>query len=159
MAATNDSSENFNMEEFDSLLLALTGDELDKINDFVDPEVFFFLLNWTPHVFDIQNSYLPASDRCKAQTYREATGPYDRSKLLTFLEEESKNEKDWEEQKPFVPGEKRGKVWKPPVVAQPDVVDHEDDDFLATTEWDDVLKNASETEIVELAGKFKMKFI
>lgn len=50
-----------------------------------------------------------------------------------------------------MPGEKRGKVWEPPAVVKPAV---EDDEFLAPTEWDDVLTNASETEIVELAGSY-----
>jgi tropomodulin len=98
----------------------------------------------------LQNSYLPASDRCKVQTQKAPTGTYDRSKLLGFLNEQGKSEKDWEEQKPYVPGEKKGKVWEPPPVAKPAA--DEDDEFLAPTEWDDVLINANETEIVELAG-------
>lgn len=52
---------------------------------------------------------------------------------------------------PFVPGEKKGKVWVPPAVTKP--ATGEDDEFLVATEWDDVLTNANETEIVELAGQ------
>ncbi|CAF1082121.1 unnamed protein product [Adineta ricciae] len=133
MTTANSSNENFTIEDLDSLLDGLTEEELDKINDFVDPE----------------NTYLPASDRCKSQTKKSATGPYDRNKLLTFLTEQGQNEKDWEEQKPYVPGEKKGKVWEPPAVVKQTT---EDDEFLAPTEWDDVLTNASETEIVELAA-------
>ena len=29
----------------------------------------------------------------------------------------------------------------------------DEDDFMVATEWDDVLTNASESEIVELAGR------
>ena len=99
----------------------------------------------------IQNSYLPARDRCKPQTFKSPTGVYDRSKLLDFLAEQGKNEKDWDEHKPYVPGEKKGKVWQAPepVAAPAD----EDNEFTGSTEWDDVLTNATETEIVELAGK------
>lgn len=111
--------------------------------------------------FVIKNSYLPAGERCKPQTLKAPTGPYDRTKLLNFITEQGKNEKDWEEQKPYVPGEKRGKVWQPPPVAKP--AENEDQEFLASTEWDDVLTNANESEIVELAGKiifinFKLLF-
>ncbi|UJR15508.1 hypothetical protein I4U23_002449 [Adineta vaga] len=133
MTTAKTSNEHFDMDDFDSLLDGLTAEELDKINDFVDPE----------------NSYLPAGDRCKPQTNKAATGPYNRNQLLEFLTEQGKNEKDWDEQKPYVAGEKRGKVWEPAAVVTPTT---EEDDFLAPTEWDDVLTNASETEIVELAA-------
>jgi hypothetical protein len=39
---------------------------------------------------------------------KEATGPYKREKLLHYLEESAKNEKDWDEKVPFSPGIKRG---------------------------------------------------
>ena len=97
-----------------------------------------------------QNSYLPASERCKPQTAKEPTGTYDRTKLLDFLTEQGKNEKDWDHHKSYVPGEKKGKVWQPPMVAKP--AQEEEDDFLVSTEWDDILTNANESEIVELAG-------
>ncbi|CAF4414490.1 unnamed protein product, partial [Rotaria magnacalcarata] len=61
---------------FDALLAALSAEDLEKVNDLIDPE----------------NSFLPASDRCKPQTTKTATGPYDRSKLLEFLTEQGKNE-------------------------------------------------------------------
>ena len=71
---------------------------------------------------------------------------------MNFLSEQGKNEKDWEEHKPYIPGEKRGKIWQPsPVESSPKA---EDNEFLASTEWDDVLSNATESEIVELAGLF-----
>lgn len=98
----------------------------------------------------IQNSFLPASERCKSQTTKDPTGPFDRSKLLEFLAEQGKNEKDWDHYKSYVPGEKKGKVWQPPAVTKPTQAD---DDFMVATEWDDVLANASESEIVELAGQ------
>lgn len=99
-----------------------------------------------------QNAYLPASDRCKPQTLKAATGPYDRNKLLGFMEDQGKNDKDWEEHKAYVPGEKKGKVWKAPEPVKP--ADDDDPEFIASTEWDDVLTNASETDMVELAGLF-----
>jgi len=122
------------MDDFDALLAALSPEDLEKVNDLIDPE----------------NSFLPASERCKPQTTKAPTGTYDRAKLLDFLTEQGKNEKDWDHYKSYVPGEKKGKVWQPPTVAKP--AHEEDDDFMVSTEWDDVLTNASESEIVELAA-------
>jgi hypothetical protein len=42
MATTKTSNENFNMDDFDSLLAALSAEELENINDVVDPEVNIF---------------------------------------------------------------------------------------------------------------------
>ena len=70
--------------------------------------------------------------------------------MLGFLEDQGKNEKDWEDQKVYVPGEKKGKVWQPP--EKVNVAEDDDQEFIASTEWDDVLTNASETDMVELAG-------
>jgi hypothetical protein len=39
MATTKNASENFSMDDFDALLAALTPDDLDKVNDLIDPEV------------------------------------------------------------------------------------------------------------------------
>ena len=155
MATTKAANETLDMDDFESLLSALSAEELENINDHVDPEVFncLFFVSLDCHVkFSHQNAYLPASDRCKSQTNKAPTGTYDRTKLLSFITEQGKNEKDWDEQKPYVPGEKKGKVWKAPDVIKPS--GGEDQEFLASTEWDDVLTNASETEIVELAGLF-----
>jgi hypothetical protein len=91
-----------------------------------------------------------ASERCKLQTTKEPTGTYDRSKLLEFLTEQGKNEKDWDHYKSYTPGEKKGKIWEAPTITKP--THEEDDEFMVATEWDDVLTNASESEIVELAG-------
>ncbi|CAF3925133.1 unnamed protein product, partial [Rotaria magnacalcarata] len=133
MATTKSSNEDFSMDDFDALLAALSAEDLEKVNDLIDPE----------------NSFLPASDRCKPQTTKTATGPYDRSKLLEFLTEQGKNEKDWDHYKSYTPGEKKGKVWQAPSITKPT---GEDDEFIVNTEWDDVLANASESEIVELAA-------
>jgi len=42
MATTKTPNENFNMDDFDSLLAALSAEELENINDVVDPEVNIF---------------------------------------------------------------------------------------------------------------------
>jgi hypothetical protein len=45
MATTKSSNENFNMDDFDELLAALSAEDLDKVNDIIDPEVndFYFI--------------------------------------------------------------------------------------------------------------------
>ena len=84
-------------QELDDLIAKLTPEEIDLLNDEVDPD----------------DPYLPPSDRCKEQTKKKPTGPFDRNKLLRFLEEQGKNEKDWEKNKSYVK-ETKGKVWQPP---------------------------------------------
>lgn len=92
---------------------------------------------------------MPPSERCKDQTKKKPTGPYDRSKLIKYLEEQGKNEKDWEQNKEFVK-EIRGKVWQPPPKPEPE--QGSEFDSHVSTEWDEILSAASEAEIVELAA-------
>lgn len=95
-----------------------------------------------------QDPHLPPSERCRDQTKKQPTGPYDREKLLKFLEDQGKNEKDWEQNKEFKK-EIRGKVWVPP--PKPVQEEHPELEHV-TTEWDEILSGASEAEIVELAA-------
>jgi hypothetical protein len=39
MATTKSPNENFSMDDFDALLAALSAEDLDKVNDLIDPEV------------------------------------------------------------------------------------------------------------------------
>ena len=45
---------------------------------------------------------MPPSERMKPQTTKEATGPFNRRKLMAFLEKKAKEEKDWEIPVPYV---------------------------------------------------------
>ena len=91
---------------------------------------------------------MPASERCREQTKKKPTGPYNRDRLIKFLEDQGKSEKDWEQNKSYVK-EIKGKVWQPP--PKPINQDHLEGDSVAT-EWDEILADASEAEIVELAA-------
>ncbi|KAI0977793.1 hypothetical protein GJ496_002226 [Pomphorhynchus laevis] len=127
-------------KELDELLSSLTTEELDKLNSEVDPE----------------DTYLPARDRNKNQTDKAPTGKFDRIKLLNFLEEKARNEKDWPNMKPFKK-ETRGTVWKPKeneMIQKNDEVNKclEKEFDITTAEWDDVIKHAAEPELVELAA-------
>lgn len=64
------------------------------------------------------------------------------------MEDQGKNEKDWEQNKEYKK-EIRGKVWIPP--PKPAQEEHHEFEHVAT-EWDEILNGASEAEIVELAA-------
>uniref|UniRef100_A0A1I7WB38 Tropomodulin n=1 Tax=Heterorhabditis bacteriophora TaxID=37862 RepID=A0A1I7WB38_HETBA len=82
--------------DLEGLLSKLSAEELEDLNNDFDPD----------------NSMLPPSQRCRDQTTKAPTGPFKREQLLKFLEDQAKNEKDWEDVMPFSPGVKRGKVWE-----------------------------------------------
>jgi len=86
----------------------------------------------------------------RPQTQKADTGPYKRQQLLKFLEEQGKNEKDWEQNKPYVKEEHcKGKRWVPPQVES-----SEDSEAYksVSSDWDEILEGASEADIVELAS-------
>lgn len=83
-------------DDIESLLGKLSAEELEDLNNDFDPD----------------NSLLPPSQRCRDQTEKEPTGPFQREKLLKYLEETAKEEKDWEEAVPFKTGIVRGKVYE-----------------------------------------------
>ncbi|KAL4216566.1 Tropomodulin-1 [Mactra antiquata] len=121
--------DDLDLDNLDDLLAQLTQEELDELNGDFDPD----------------NSFLPPSERMKNQTSKDPTGPFSRKKLLAFLEKKAKDEKDWENVKTY---EKKEPVnpWKPKVV--PKTAEEEELD----TEWDDILKQATEDELVDLAA-------
>ncbi|KAL6730470.1 hypothetical protein Aduo_001445 [Ancylostoma duodenale] len=135
--------------DIDGLLSNLSIDELEDLNNDFDPD----------------NSMLPPSQRCRDQTDKSPTGPFKRDHLLKFLEEQAKNEKDWEDVVPFSPGIKRGKVWEGDSgresgedgadervsgvagMEMPIELDLDDED-----EFEEALDHAPERDLVDLAG-------
>ncbi|XP_046331905.1 tropomodulin-like isoform X1 [Haliotis cracherodii] len=122
------------LEDLDDLLTQLTTEELEELNGDFDPD----------------NSLLPPGLRCRDQTSKEPTGPFNRQKLLKFIENQAKQEKDWEQNKSYVK-ETRGKVFKKKEEEKPKK-SNDDGDFNIDTEWDDILTEASEEELVDLAA-------
>ncbi|KAJ8313398.1 hypothetical protein KUTeg_009026 [Tegillarca granosa] len=120
------------LDNLDDLLSQLTADEIEELNGDFDPD----------------NSLLPPSQRVKDQTKKSPTGKFNRKQLLQFLEKRAKEEKDWEQNKPYVK-EIKGKIWKPKEV-EPKESLH--DDEKVETEWDDILTQATEEELVDLAA-------
>lgn len=131
-------TEEFDIEDIDALLAQLTAEEIDELNGDFDPD----------------NSLMPPSERMKPQTLKDPTGPFNRKKLLAFLEKKAKEEKDWENVIAYVkkaPGDSptvSAHPWKPKEKPKPVTKEQED----IETEWDDVLKQASEEELVDLAA-------
>ncbi|VDD91287.1 unnamed protein product [Enterobius vermicularis] len=128
--------------DFEGLLSKLSPEELEDLNSDFDPD----------------NSMLPPSQRCRDQTTKAPTGPFQREKLLQYLEETAKKEEDWIEHVPFSPGTKRGKkVLKnlgrtipkqPGEMEMPIELDVDDDD----DEIGEALGKAHEKDLVDLAG-------
>lgn len=118
--------------DIDKLLATLTEEELEELGqELIDPD----------------DSCIPPAERCRYKTDKAPSGPFDRKKLLDFLEKQGKEEKDWEEAKPFKK-ETRGKVWTPKEEEKP----HVNDDEEVETEWDEVLGSATEEDLVDLAA-------
>lgn len=118
--------------DVDALLATLTEEELEELGqELIDPD----------------DSCIPPSERCRYKTSKLPSGPFNRKALLDFLEKKAKEEKDWDEAKPYKK-EVRGKVWKRKEEAKAQV----HDDIAIDTEWDEVLGNATEEELVDLAA-------
>lgn len=128
----------YDEEDIDELLSKLTDEELQQLNDDFDPD----------------NSLLPPSQRCRDQTTKAPTGPYDREKLLRYLIEKAKAEKDWEEPVPYE-RKTRGNVYVPKQT-QAQIAQNELMDMGFDVEFDEevnkALENATEDELVDLAA-------
>lgn len=121
--------------DVDELLAKLTPEEIEELNAELDPD----------------NSLLPPSQRCRNQTEKAPTGPFDRDRLIKFLRDQAAKEKDWEE---AVPYEKktRGRVFVPKEQPAKAFSDQDLAEMGLDPETEDVLRNASEEEIVDLAA-------
>ncbi|RWS29317.1 Tropomodulin-like protein [Leptotrombidium deliense] len=122
--------ENLPIEE---ILNKLTEEELEQLSNEVDPD----------------DSHIPPHLRCRDQTRKSSTGPLDRKKLLDFLTKYAKEQEDWPENKPFQTGVKRGKVWVPKEIKSEN---NDEDKILLDLDDDAALKDASEADLVDLAG-------
>ncbi|XP_071497533.1 tropomodulin-1-like [Diadema antillarum] len=119
----------------DEILKTLTEEQLEELAYELDPD----------------NSMLPPSERHRPQTKKAPTGKFDRQKLLDFLEKKAREEKDWEENVPFVRGQKRGKVYenKKEDKGKDNIKENGNRE---PEEWEKELDHATEEDLVELAG-------
>ncbi|CDS41704.1 tropomodulin [Echinococcus multilocularis] len=128
-----------NIDDIDDLLSKLTEAEIKELNDDIDPD----------------NSLLPPSQRCRDQTTKAPTGPFNRENLIKFLVEKAKNDPDWDE---AVPYEKkiRGKVFEKKKVEPVAVEKNELSELGFDVEFDEsineALDNATDDELIDLAA-------
>ncbi|XP_067827544.1 tropomodulin-2 [Heptranchias perlo] len=97
---------------------------------------------------DPENALLPAGFRQKDHTVKTPTGPFDRDRLLTFLEKEALEYKDREDVVPFT-GEKKGKLWTP---KKKPMEQHVEEKVTLDPELEEALTSATDTELCDLAA-------
>ncbi|KAM4602398.1 tropomodulin-2 [Polymixia lowei] len=129
--------------------------DLDKYKEIDEDEILNKLsaeelkqLETALEEMDPENALLPAGMRQKDQTTKEATGTFNRDRLLNYLEKEALEYKDREDIVPFT-GEKKGKAFVPkqrPIEARQEEVTTLD------PELEEALSSATDTELCDLAA-------
>ncbi|KAG8145022.1 hypothetical protein E2320_013402 [Naja naja] len=104
----------------DEILNKLSEDELKQLENVLDD-------------LDPENALLPAGFRQKDQTSKPATGPFDRERLLSYLEKQALEHQDRPDIVPFTGEKKEKKVTLDP-------------------ELEEALASASDTELYDLAA-------
>ncbi|KAL8197209.1 UNVERIFIED_CONTAM: Tropomodulin-3 [Gekko kuhli] len=89
----------------DEILGKLSEEELKQLESVLDD-------------LDPENALLPAGFRQKDQTVKKPSGPFDREKLLAYLEKQALEHKDREDVVPFT-GEKKGLAGSKPRLSTP----------------------------------------
>lgn len=96
---------------------------------------------------------MPPSQRNNYDCEKDPTGPLNRKKLIEHINKEALETPDRPEFEPFVKGKVRGKKWLPP---PPDAAQLDADEKIAIDlgdEYEQALTDASQEEIIDLAGK------
>ncbi|XP_015280968.1 PREDICTED: tropomodulin-2-like [Gekko japonicus] len=119
----------------DEILSKLTEDELKQLESVLDD-------------LDPENALLPAGFRQKDQTNKSATGPFDRERLLSYLEKQALEHKDREDCVPFT-GEKKGKAFVP---KEKPTETRTEEKVTLDPELEEALASASDTELYDLAA-------
>ncbi|KAM4893101.1 tropomodulin-2 isoform 2-T2 [Sylvia borin] len=119
----------------DEILSKLSEDELKQLEHVLDD-------------LDPENALLPAGFRQKDQTTKPATGPFDRERLLSYLEKQALEHKDREDFVPFT-GEKKGKIFIP---KEKPVETRTEEKVTLDPELEEALASASDTELYDLAA-------
>lgn len=100
-----------------------------------------------------QDNFLPPDQRNNYDCEKSSTGPLNRKKLIEHINKEALETPDRPEFEPFVKGKVRGKKWLPP---PPDAKQLEVDEKIAIDlgdEYEQALTDASQEEIIDLAGE------
>ncbi|XP_010894240.1 tropomodulin-2 [Esox lucius] len=97
---------------------------------------------------DPENALLPASMRQKDHTVKPATGPFNRDKLLSYLEKEALEYQDREDLVSFT-GERKGKAFVP---KQRPIESRQEEATTLDPELEEALSSATDTELCDLAA-------
>ncbi|XP_043933475.1 tropomodulin-2-like [Protopterus annectens] len=119
----------------DEILNKLSEDELKQLENALEE-------------LDPENALLPVGLRQKDQTAKRATGPFDRERLLAFLEKQAMECKDREDCVPFT-GEKKGKTFVP---RHKPVEIRREEKVTLDKELEEALAGATDTELCDLAA-------
>ncbi|XP_034988014.1 tropomodulin-2 [Zootoca vivipara] len=119
----------------DEILNKLSEDELKQLESVLDD-------------LDPENALLPAGFRQKDQTSKPATGPFDRERLLSYLEKQALEHQDIEDVVPFT-GEKKGKAFIP---KERPIETRAEEKVTLDPELEEALASASDTELYDLAA-------
>ncbi|KAM6943277.1 tropomodulin-2 isoform 1-T1 [Xenentodon cancila] len=129
--------------------------DLDKYKDLDEDEILNKLsaeelkqLESALEEMDPENALLPAGLRQKDHTSKEATGPFDRDRLLKYLEKEAMEYKDRDDIVPFT-GEKKGKAFVP---KQKPIETRQEEVTTLDPELEEALSSATDTELCDLAA-------
>ncbi|KAM6979980.1 tropomodulin-2 [Aplochiton taeniatus] len=129
--------------------------DLDKYKEIDEDEILNKLseeelkqLETALEEMDPENALLPASMRQKEQTGKSATGPYNRERLLSYLEKEALEYKDRDDIVPFT-GERKGKAFVP---KQRPIETRQEDITTLDPELEEALSSATDTELCDLAA-------
>uniref|UniRef100_A0A667WG85 Tropomodulin 2 n=1 Tax=Myripristis murdjan TaxID=586833 RepID=A0A667WG85_9TELE len=129
--------------------------DLDKYKEIDEDEILNKLsaeelkqLETALEEMDPENALLPAGLRQKDQTTKTATGPFDRDRLLNYLEKEALEYKDREDIVPFT-GEKKGKVFVP---KEKPIETRQEEVTTLDPELEEALSSATDTELCDLAA-------
>uniref|UniRef100_A0A8D0EBS8 Tropomodulin 3 n=1 Tax=Salvator merianae TaxID=96440 RepID=A0A8D0EBS8_SALMN len=119
----------------DEILGKLSEEELKQLETVLDD-------------LDPENALLPAGFRQKDQTFKKPSGPFDREKLLTYLEKQALEHKDIEDYVPYT-GEKKGKIFIPkPKPMQT----YAEEKVILDPELEEALTSATDTELCDIAA-------
>lgn len=119
----------------DEILSKLSADELKQLESALDE-------------MDPENALLPAGLRQKDQTTKKDTGPFNRDRLMKYLEKEAMDYKDRDDIVPFT-GEKKGKAFVP---KQKPIETHHEEVTTLDPELEEALSSATDTELRDLAA-------
>lgn len=129
--------------------------DLDKYKEIDEDEILNKLsaeelkqLETALEEMDPENALLPASMRQKDQTNKQATGGFNRERLLSYLEKEALEYKDREDIVPFT-GERKGKAFVP---KQKTLEMRAEEVTTLDPELEEALSSATDTELCDLAA-------